>query len=143
MKWIRFTSLVFAVIFAVIGLVFLFMPDKVLGLFNQLSEPFNLPQAPVENGIFFLALAAAYMYLVTVLAILIARYPDNRWFPLLLANGKLASSALSLFLFFWQASYLIYFANFLVDGLIGLAAVFVCLRISRLRRQGNPGPSDG
>jgi hypothetical protein len=131
MKKVRLFSLVFAVVFAVIGLVFLLIPGDVLVFFNHLSGTFGLPQAPVQGAGFYLVLAAAYMYLVTVLACLIYRHPEVKWFPLLLANGKLASSALSLFLFVSHQPYLIYITNCIVDGLIGFAALLYYLKLKR------------
>lgn len=131
LKWIRLTGLVMAFVFAVVGLLFLLIPGDILNLFNRLSEPLDLPLAPIENGIFFLALATAYMYLVTLLALLMARYPDNKWFPLLLANGKLASAIFSLLLFVWRQPYLICLANSVIDGMIGLAAGAIYLAVRR------------
>lgn len=117
-------SLALAVIFALVGLTFLLMPEDVLAYFNQLSVHLRLPLAPVTTAGFYVALAGAYMYVVAVLAWLIYRQPTVPWFPLLLAHAKLASALLSLLLFFWQQPYLIFLANGLVDGLLGLAALF-------------------
>jgi hypothetical protein len=132
MKWIRLAGLAMATVFAVVGLLFLLIPGDILIFFNQLSQPLDLSPAPQESGVFYLALAAAYMYLVTVLAILMARHPDNQWFPFLLANGKLSSAVLSLLLFVWKQPYLICLVNCLVDGLIALAAIVIYLKVRRL-----------
>jgi hypothetical protein len=107
------------ILFAVTGLLFLFIPDKVLVLFNNLS-PSSMAQAPLTGFNFYLILAAGYMYLVTVLAFLMFRRPENPIFPMLLTHAKIASSVLSLGLFLFHAHYLIYLANFLVDGFIGI-----------------------
>jgi hypothetical protein len=119
MKWYRPLSLVLAVIFATTGLLFLFIPDRVVYLFNNLSPFLGMVQSPASGFTFYLILAVGYMYLVTVLALLMFRNPGNRYFPLLLAQAKLASSILSLGLFIIQAHYLIYLANFVIDGVIG------------------------
>jgi hypothetical protein len=132
MKRIKLFSLGFAAVFAVIGLVFLLIPGDVLVFFNRLSGAFGLPQAPVQGAGFYLALAAAYMYLVTALAFLTYRHPEVKWFPLLLANGKLASSALSLYLFVTHQPYLIYITNCIVDGLIGFAALLYYLKLKKV-----------
>lgn len=121
----RFFSLAMAVIFAAVGLVFLFLPDRVLDLFNRLSPPLGLAPAPVQPGSFYPVLALAYMVLVTGLAAQMFRRPENRAFPPLLALGKLASSALSLFFFFGQAPYLVCLANAVVDGGIGILVLWL------------------
>jgi hypothetical protein len=78
--------------------------------------------SPVTGFYFYVVLAVAYMYLVALLAFLMYRYPQNMFFPLLLANGKMASSLLSLCLFSFHQPYLILLVNGVVDGLIGVVA---------------------
>ncbi|MBN2412685.1 hypothetical protein JXQ31_13430 [candidate division KSB1 bacterium] len=129
MKYYRMISISLAVIFALVGLVFLFLPEGVLSFFNKLSAPLGMKQSPMQGYIFYLILAAAYMYLVTLLAFWMYKKPDNQYFPLLLANGKLASSALSLGFFIFHQPYLINLTNFIVDGLIGLLALFFYSKI--------------
>ena len=63
------------------------------------------------------------MYAVTLLAFLMYRHPEQNIYPFLLANFKLASSIISLCLFIIHQHYLIYLANFLIDGFIGIAAI--------------------
>jgi hypothetical protein len=132
MRLYRPVSLLLAIIFAITGLLFLFIPDKVLILFNNLSPWLSMPQSPVIGANFYLILAAGYMYLVTVLAVLMFRHPENRYFALLLTHAKLASSLLSLALFIFQAHYLIYLANFIVDGIIGLIVAFFYLKVKEI-----------
>ncbi len=108
-----------AVVFAITGLLFLVVPDGVLSFFNSISLEIGMKEAPLNGKGFYLILAAGYMYLVTLLAFLMYRYPENKYFPLLLANGKLASSSLSLYMFISHQPYLIYLVNFTVDGMIG------------------------
>lgn len=115
----RFVSLVMAAAFAAVGLVFLFFPARVLDFFNRLSPPLGLSPAPVQPGTFYPILAVAYMYLVTLLAGLMFEKPGNPLLPLLLVQAKLASSILSLVIFFGRAPYLVCLANAVVDGLIG------------------------
>ncbi|HEX7502150.1 MAG TPA: hypothetical protein VF451_01915 [Acidobacteriota bacterium] len=114
----RLAGLAMAATFAGVGLVFLFLPERVLVFFNRLSPPGFSP-APVQPGSFFPILAVAYMVLVTGLAWQMYRKPGNPVFPLLLAQGKLASSILSLYFFFTRAPYLVCLANAVVDGAIG------------------------
>jgi hypothetical protein len=68
------------------------------------------------------------MYFVTLLAYLMYRYPEEKIYPFLLAQGKLASSLISIYLFLRYQPYLIYFANFVIDGFIGLAALYLMKR---------------
>jgi hypothetical protein len=119
MKFYKPISLTLMLLFGVTGLLFLFIPDKVLVLFNNLS-PAAMTQAPLTGFNFYLILAAGYMYLVTVLAFLMFRRPENPVFPMLLTHAKIASSVLSLGFFLFHEHYLIYLANFVVDGFIGI-----------------------
>jgi hypothetical protein len=80
---------------------------------------------------FYIVLAVAYMYLAALLAFLMYRHPENRFFPLLLANGKLASSLLSLYIFSVHQPSLILIVNCLVDGMIGIAAMFFYSKIKK------------
>ncbi len=118
-----------AVVFAAIGLVFALIPEIVLIFFNNLSVYLGFTQSPVQGAGLYLALAAAYMYLVTVLAFLIFRYPEAKCFPLLLAHAKFASSAISLFFFITGYPYLILITNFIVDGIIGAVALLHYYRV--------------
>jgi hypothetical protein len=127
----RTFSITSAVIFAVVGALFLFIPDQVLNFFNRLSGPVGLPTTPVAAVNFYLILAVGYMYLVTVIAFLMYRQPENTLLPMLLANGKTASSVLSLAFFVIHAHYLVYLTNFLVDGMIGAAAWIFYFKLKR------------
>ncbi len=124
-------SLILMLLFAVTGLLFLFIPDKVLIFFNNLSPFFGLPQSPVIGGNFYSILTSGYMYLVTILAFLMFKHPENSTFPFILIHGKLASSVLSLALFLVQAHFLIFLTNFIVDGIIGLALLTLYLKMRR------------
>jgi hypothetical protein len=118
-------SLTAAAMFAVVGLVFLFSPDSAVAFFNSISGYFGLPLAPLQGTGFYLILASAYMYLATLLAYLMYRHPGQKVYPLLLAQGKLASSIISFYLFLRHQPYLIYLANCVVDGLIGIGALYL------------------
>lgn len=123
MRLYKLFSLTCTVIFAVVGFVFLFYPNAVLIFFNSLSRHWGWAPSPVQGASFYLTLAAAYMYLVTVLAFQMYRHPEENIYPSLLAQGKLASSLFSIFLFLTEQHYLVYFANFVIDGCIGLASL--------------------
>jgi len=124
MKLYKVFSLGAALIFAVVGLIFLIIPTGVLVFFNNLSLYLGLPPSPVQGVSFYLILAVAYMYLVTLLAFLMYRYPRDKVYVFLLANAKIASAALSLGLFVVSQPYLIFLANFVIDGSIGLLAIY-------------------
>ena len=96
MRLYRPVSLILSIVFAVVGLLFLSIPDRVLMFFNDISGHLGMTLSPVESHSFYVMLAAGYMYLVTLLAFFMYRHPENRMFPLLLAHGKLASSILSI-----------------------------------------------
>lgn len=117
--------------FAFVGLIFLFIPGKVLIFFNNLSSYLGMTLSATEGINFYLILAVSYMYLVALLAFLMYRHPENKLLPLLLAHGKFASSILSICLFLLHQPYLIYLTNFIVDGLIGIAALIFFLRLKR------------
>jgi len=128
------TSYLLATVFAAVGLIFLFAPDWLIGFFNGISGRLGMTPSP-ENGLdFFLILAAAYMYLVTVLAWMMGRHAENSIFPLLLVNGKLASSLLSFGFFFISKPYLIFLVNGIVDGLIGCGVLLLYFRSKGIRR---------
>jgi hypothetical protein len=131
MKLFRPVSLILMFLFAVTGMLFLFLPDKVLVFFNTLSPYLSLPQSPVISWNFYLILTSSYMYLVTILAFLMFRHPENRTYPFILVHGKLASSILSLALFLVYAHYLIFLANFIIDGVIGLVVLTLYFKMGR------------
>jgi len=123
-------SLTLAVLFAMVGLIFLFIPQQVLHLFNTISPHWGLMASPELGRNFYLILAVAYMYLVTVLAWMMYRHPENRTFPWLLIQGKSASSLVSIF-FFLDAPYLIYLANAIVDGSIAIGVLFLSQKVQQ------------
>ena len=116
-----------AATFALVGAIFLAIPDQVLAAFNFLARGLGWPQSPTEAHTLFLALAVAYMYLVTVLAVQVARNPRERAWPWLLAQAKGVSAILSLALFLAGGWYLICLANFLVDGSLAVGVWWLCL----------------
>ena len=128
------TSLYLAVIFGIVGLLFLLIPENVLYFFNRISPSLGFIESPTQGMGFYLILAVGYMYLVTLLACLMARHPGNPYFPILLINGKSASSVLSFGLFFLHGPFLIYLTNGIIDGLIALC-VFILFRKTRNRTE--------
>jgi len=120
MRLYRLAAIVLAVSFVIVGLLFLLLPDGVISFFNRLSGPLRMAPVPLTGYPFFLVLASGYMYLVALLAWLMFRHPGNRTFSSLLAQGKLATSLISLGFFLFHRPFLIYLTNFIVDGLIAL-----------------------
>lgn len=130
----KLISLCMAVVFGVVGLIFLFMSADVLRFFNTLSGTLGMEEViPGENH-FYAALAVAYMYLVTLLAALMYLHPDRAVYPLLLLNGKFASSIASILFFVFDKHLLIFLTNGVVDGLIGLLVVAMYRSIGRVSR---------
>jgi hypothetical protein len=128
MRLYRAVSFILMLAFAATGVLFLLAPDAAAAFFNSLSPRFDMPAAPLTGRGFYLILAVGYMYVVTVLAFLMYRRPDEPAYPLLLTHAKAASSLLSLALFLLHAPYLIYLANFIIDGLIGLGVAILSTR---------------
>jgi hypothetical protein len=133
MRFHQLFSLITTIIFAVVGLVFLFIPSQVLVFFNCVSTYLGMPQSPVQGVSFYLILAVAYMYMVTLLAYSMYRHPQEKIYPFLLANAKLASSAISLYLFLIYQPYLIYIVNGVVDGGIGLTTLYFLQNLHKLK----------
>jgi len=129
LKYYKQLSLFLALIFAAVGLVFLILPKGVLTFFNTIGRRLGMAQAPEVGFNFYLVLAVAYMYLVTLLAWMMARHPLNKIFHFLLANAKLASSILSFGLFIFHQPYLLYITNGIVDGLIGAIVLWFFFKI--------------
>ena len=108
-------SLSSSTVFFIVGLIFLVIPGRVLVFFNTLSSHFAMVPTPVIGINFYLVLAVAYMYLAALLAFLMYRHPENKYFPFLLAHGKLASSLLSLYIFSVHLPSLIIVVNCIVS----------------------------
>jgi hypothetical protein len=118
-------------IFAVVGFTFLFFTNGVLVFFDSIAAHIGMKQSPVQGINFYLILASGYMYLVSLLAYMMYKHPDNHYFPHLLANAKLASSVLSLCFFIAHEPFLIYITNCIVDGSIGLLVLYFYLKIKK------------
>ena len=131
MKYYQTISLFMAILFAVVGIIFLFLADGVLEFFNSVANFSGMKLSPVQGVDFYLILAAGYMYLVSLTAYMMYRHPYNPYFPLLLTNAKLASSVLSLGFFIFHQPYPIYLTNFIVDGFIGVQVLYFYLKLTK------------
>ena len=134
-RLVRMTGLGLVGTFAVVGVIFLAIPGKVLAAFNWLAAGLGWPESTTQPHTLFLAVAVAYMYVVTVLAWQMARHPDVRWFPWILVQAKAASAIVCIGLFALQEQYLLYLANFVVDGGIAVLVWLLCLRSQQARGQ--------
>ena len=117
------TMRMLAVTFAVVGLLFIITPNGVLGRIDDVGNWIgSFPTAPQSAEKLWLALAFAYMTVITGIALVIStdvgRY---RPFLLVLAAGKTASSLAAGAFFVFHDNVFIYLLNFIVDGsLVGL-----------------------
>jgi len=127
----RGISLLLSVVFAGVGVVFLLFPDGVLSLFNALSRSVGMTESPLHGTGFYQILAVGYMYIVSLLAYLMYRHPENRDFPWLLINAKGASVVISLYIYIAAGPYLIYIANAAVDGSIAAGLIALTRRMRR------------
>lgn len=130
-----------AVTFAVVGLLFIAVPSGVLDVISDVGEWFgNDTRAPHTQEYLWLALAFAYMVVITAICVVaqadVVRY---RALILVLAVGKTASSLGSLAFFAIQDQVFIYLLNFLVDGFLALFALWLWLIAGRIGRPADPG----
>ena len=125
-----------AVSFAVVGILFIAVPSGVLDTISDLGDAIgSFPRAPHTEEQLWLALAFAYMVVITGIC-LVAQADVVRYRPLLLvlAAGKTASSLGSLAFFAFDQDVFIYLLNFLVDGFLALLALWLwslCGRVDR------------
>ena len=116
-----------AVSFAVVGILFIAVPSGVLDVISDLGDAIgSFPRGPHTEEKLWLALAFAYMVVITGIC-LVAQTDVVRYRPLLLvlAAGKTASSLGSLGFFVFDQDVFIYLLNFLVDGFLALAALWL------------------
>ena len=130
-----------AVSFAVVGILFVAVPSGTLDVISDFGEWFgNETRAPHTQEYLWLALSFAYMVLITVICLVaqtdVVRY---RVLILILAIGKTTSSLTALAFFLIQEHVFIYLLNFLVDGFLALAALWLWMLAGRVGRPADPG----
>jgi hypothetical protein len=125
---VRLTGATQAITFLVVGLIFLLIPNRVLAFFNAAGDVVGLPASPTDAFTLYLALAVGYMYVVTLLAVQMARRPQDTAYPWVLVHAKAASALVCLVLFAVQDHYLIYLANAAVDGTIAAFVWMLAVR---------------
>ncbi len=116
-----------AAVFAIVGGLFLILPQGVVAFFNSLADALGMKPSPVSGLSFYSAMASAYMIVVTILAWNLGRRPWDSHSSRLLVQAKSASSLVSLIIFFFRAPYLILLVNGIVDAAIG-GLVFIAFR---------------
>lgn len=126
--------------FAVVGILFIAVPAGVLDVISDLGEQIgDFTRAPETEEQLWLALAFAYMVVITGIC-LVAQADVVRYRPLLLvlAAGKAASSLGSLGFYLFDQNVFIYLLNFLVDGFLAAAALWLWSLSGRAERA-DPG----
>ena len=140
-KFVVLNLRLLAVTFAVVGILFIAVPSGVLDVISDVGEWFgNETRAPHTQEYLWLALAFAYMVVITGIC-LVAQADVVRYRPLLLvlAAGKTASSLGSLLFFVIQDQVFIYLLNFLVDGFLALLSLWLWSLAGRIGRPAAPG----
>lgn len=130
-----------ALSFAVVGLLFIAVPNGTLDVISDFGEWFgNHTRAPHGDEQLWLSLGFAYMVVITGIC-LVAQMDVVRYRPLLLvlAAGKTASSLGSLAFFLIDEHVFIYLLNFLVDGFLALLSLWLFSLAGRIGRPAAPG----
>jgi hypothetical protein len=120
---------VLAASFALVGLLFLCLPDGTLGALDDFGDWLPLGEfaaAPETSEQLWLALGFAYMTVITGICLVVAT-DVLRYRPLLLvlAAGKAASSLSALGFYLFDADVFAYLLNFVVDGFLVLVAILL------------------
>jgi hypothetical protein len=127
--------------FAVVGVLFIAVPNGVLDVLSDLGESIGgFSRAPHSAEQLWLALGFAYMVVITGIC-LVAQADVARYRPLLLvlAAGKTASSLAALGFYLLDRDVFVYLLNFLVDGLLAALALWLWSLAGRIGRPAQPG----
>jgi len=127
--------------FAVVGILFIVAPDGVLETISSLGDSIgSFTEAPQTTEQLWLALGFAYMVVIAGICLL-TQADVVRYRPLLLvlAAGKAASSLASLGFYLFDQDVFAYLLNFLVDGFLALAALWLWSLSGRIGRPAAPG----
>jgi hypothetical protein len=130
-----------ALSFAVVGILFIAVPSGVLDVISDLGNWIgSFPRAPHTQEDLWLALAFAYMVVIAGICV-VAQADVVRYRPLILvlAAGKTASSLASLAFFVFDQNVFIYLLNFLVDGFLAVASLWLWSLAGRVERPVAPG----
>jgi hypothetical protein len=132
---------VLALSFAVVGILFIAVPNGVLDTISDLGDELGgFSRAPHGSEQLWLSLGFSYMVVITALCVLaqadVVRY---RNLLLVLAVGKTASSLTSLGFYLFDDDVFAYLLNFLVDGSLVLVALWLWSLIGRVDRRPGAG----
>jgi len=130
-----------AVSFAVVGILFIAVPDGVLDAISDLGDEIGgFSRAPHGTEQLWLALGFSYMVVIAGIC-LVAQADVVRYRPLLLllAAGKVASSLASLGFYLFDEDVFAYLLNFLVDGSLALVALWLWSLVGRIDRRPGAG----
>jgi L-cystine uptake protein TcyP (sodium:dicarboxylate symporter family) len=133
-KIYKTVSLFSSIIFGFVGLIFLVFPYGVLILFARLFNTTLPVISSIAYADFFVVLAVGYMYLVALLAYWMHKHPENKYFLLLLINGKSVSSLLSIIFYIFYPIHYILLVNFIVDGSIAVLFLFFYFKLKKYYR---------
>ncbi|MBS1846151.1 MAG: GMC family oxidoreductase N-terminal domain-containing protein [Actinobacteria bacterium] len=136
-RFVVFGLRVLAVCFAVVGLLYLFVPSPTLDVISDIGEFLgNHNRAPHTQEYMWLSLGFAYMAVITGIC-LVAQADVVRFRPLilLLAAGKAASSLTSLAFFLVQGQVFAYLLGFLVDGSLIALSIWLWTLVGRIDRR--------
>jgi hypothetical protein len=132
---------VLALSFAVVGILFIAVPNGVLDAISDLGDELgDFSRAPHGTEQLWLALGFSYMVVITGIC-LVAQSDVVRYRPLLLvlAVGKAASSLTSLGFYLFDEDVFAYLLNFLVDGSLVLVALWLWTLSGRIDRRPGAG----
>lgn len=121
MKTYRNFMKAFGFLYAVGAVVFLFLPQPLFDLMNQVPQRFGILSAlPPASEFFWLPLATSMMVMLSTLSFLAAASPHQRGYPLTILISKLSSTTgFALFLFIHRP-YFAYLLGVLTDLPIAL-----------------------
>jgi hypothetical protein len=130
-----------ALSFAVVGILFIAVPNGVVDAITDVGDWLgSFPDPPATGVRLWLALGFAYMAVIAAICFVaqldVVRY---RMLVLVLALGKVASSLSALGFFVFEQDAFVYLLNFVVDGLLVLAALWLWSLAGRVGRPAAPG----
>jgi hypothetical protein len=140
-KFVILNLRLLAASFAVVGLLFIIFQNGLLDVISDLGDDIGgFTRAPHTTEQFWLALAFAYMVVIAGICVVV-QADVVRYRPLLLvlAAGKAASSLGALGFYLFDQDVFIYLLNFLVDGFLALAALWLWSLAGRVARPAAPG----
>ena len=126
-RFVVANCLLLAASFFVVGVVFIAAPDGTLSVLDDVGDWFgSFSPAPETAEMLWLGLGFAYMMVITGICLVVAT-DVVRFRPLLLvlAAGKAASSLSTLAFYLFDDDVFAYLLNFIVDGLLVGAALFL------------------